>query len=214
VVGHLDAAGLADIEQRSMSSVAEPATLGLWAFATGTWIAGVVIAGVFQPAVLLGAAPVLLVFAGLTQFIAGLLAIRRANTLAATAFTCFGAFNVITAFALLLQGMHLVPMTGDPMVFQGYLLLSFGLIALILTLAALRTNLALVLVLLTLGAGYTLTGVAYVTGAVTSTGGLSEVGHIGGYLLILSAGIAYYTGAAMVCNASFQRELLPLGGEP
>ena len=214
VVSHLPSERLQAIEHTAMSSVAEPATLGLWAFATGTWIAGLVIAGVYKPPVMLAAAPTLLIFAGLTQFIAGLFAFRRANTLAGTAFTSFGSFNVITAFALLLQGIHLVPMSGDPNVFQGYLLISFGFIAFALTLAAIRTNLALTLVLLTLGAGYTLTGIGFETGNVTSATVFNEIAHIGGYLLIASAGLAYYTGLAMVCNATFQRALLPLGGEP
>jgi hypothetical protein len=47
---------------------------------------------------------------------------------------------------------------------QGFLLLSLGFISFLLTAAAARRNLALVGVLLVLGIGYTLAGIADVSG--------------------------------------------------
>ncbi|MGH6890595.1 MAG: GPR1/FUN34/YaaH family transporter, partial [Rhizomicrobium sp.] len=60
------------------------------------------LAGAFPASALTATIPVLLIFAGLAQFIAGLFAFRRANVLAATAFCSFGAFNVVTAAFLAL----------------------------------------------------------------------------------------------------------------
>jgi succinate-acetate transporter protein len=200
------------LEERSMATMAEPATLGLWGFATGTWITGTVIAGIFPTTALAAAAPVLIVFAGIGQFIAGLYAYRRTNALAGTAFTCFGSFNVTSGFVFLLQAIGLLPMTGPALNLEGFLLLSFGFIAIGLTLAALRTNMALVGVLGSLAVGYILSGIAAVTGAFGHPGAMGEVGHVGGYALIFSAGVAYYTGLALVLNSTWTRLVLPIWG--
>jgi succinate-acetate transporter protein len=200
------------IEERSMAQVAEPDTLGLWGFATGTWITGTVIAGVFPTAALPAAAPVLIVFAGMAQFIAGLYAFRRANALAGTAFTSFGAFNVTAGFVFLLQALRLLSTTGPALNLVGFLLLSFGFIAIGLTLAALNTNAGLVATLASLAIGYVMTGIAAASGYFGLPGALGEVGHVGGYALIFSAGMAYYTGLALILNSSWRRVVLPIWG--
>jgi succinate-acetate transporter protein len=201
------------LEERTAATVADPAPLGLWGFATGTWIAGTVIAGVFPTTALTATIPVLLIFAGLAQFIAGLFAFRRANVLASTAFCCFGSFNVITATLFAMQARGVLPMTGDPIVLQGFVLESFGFIALALGIAALRTNAGLVLTLFLLAAGYVLAGIPNLANSVGS-GTYGAVGNIGGWVLVASAFFAYYTGMAMVVNSCWKRTVLPIGGEP
>lgn len=201
------------LEERTAATVADPAPLGLWGFATGTWIAGTVIAGVFPTTALTAIIPVLLIFAGLAQFIAGLFAFRRANVLASTAFCCFGSFNVITATLFAMQARGVLPMTGDPIVLQGFVLESFGFIALALGIAALRTNAGLVLTLFLLSAGYVLAGIPNLANSVGS-GPYGAVGNIGGWVLVASAFFAYYTGMAMVVNSCWKRTVLPIGGEP
>lgn len=207
VISHMNEEEISNLGERAVASIADPSALGLWGFATGTWMTGTVIAGLFPDSASSGVIPVLLVFAGLTQFIAGLFAFRRVNLLAATAFCAFGAFNVTTAMFFGMQAAHVLGTSGPPVVLQGFLLESFGFIALILTLAALRTNAALVLVLATLTAGYVLAGIH------SMYGGLADIGHIGGWLLIISAALAYYTGAAIVVNSAWHRTVLPMGGE-
>ena len=73
------------LEERAMATVGDPSPMGLWAFATGTWIIGTMIGGAFGapaaataqaaagPAVNIFTAvvPVLLFFSGIAQFIAG-----------------------------------------------------------------------------------------------------------------------------------------------
>jgi len=51
------------LEERAAATIADPAPLGLWGFATGTWVTGTVIAGKFPATALIGTIPVLLVFA-------------------------------------------------------------------------------------------------------------------------------------------------------
>ena len=74
VVSHLDDSEITRLEERAAVTVADPSTLGLWGFATGTWMTGTIIAGVFPATAFTAVIPVLLVFAGITQFIAGLFA--------------------------------------------------------------------------------------------------------------------------------------------
>lgn len=212
VVSRLQEDQIAVLEERAVTTVGDPSPLGLWGFATGTWIVATAMGGILPSSALAGTAPVLLVFAGLAQFIAGLWAFRRANALAATAFCCFGAFNVTVAMALLFQASKLLPMDASASLLLGYLLVSFGFIALALMAAALRANMALVIVLGTLCVGYTLSGIPHLSGLAATTPGL--IGDLGAYFLMASAFFAYYAGAAMVVNSTWGRSVLPLGGEP
>lgn len=211
VVSHLSAEEIETLEERSAITVADPTPLGLWGFATGTWITGTVIAGMFPANALTGTIPVLVIFAGGTQFIAGLFAFRRANLLAATGFCSFGAFNILTALLFALQAGGKLTMTGDPIILQGFVLVSFGFIALALTIAALRANAALAITLLLLSAGYVLAGVANLTNSV-GQGTFGAIGNIGGWVLVASAFFAYYTGMALVVNSSWNRTIFPIGG--
>ena len=213
VVSHLNDDEISMLEERASATVADSAPLGLWGFATGTWIAGPVIAGVFPQNAMTAVIPVLLVFAGLGQFIAGLFAFRRTNVLAATAFCSFGAFNVTAAFFFGLQAAHTIGTAGDPVILMGFLLESFGFIAFALTIAAMRTNAALVIVLGTLCVGYVLAGIPDLANAATAPG-WAVIKDIGGWFLVASAFFAFYTGMALVVNSTWNATVLPLGGEP
>lgn len=212
VVSRLPSEEIESLEERAAATVADPTPLGLWGFATGTWVVGTVLAGVFPASALTATIPVLVVFAGLAQFIAGLFAYRRANVLAATAFCSFGSFNVLTGALLAMQARGIVPTSGDPMVLEGFILISFGFIAFALTLAALPTNAGIVITLGLLAVGYTLSGIPDLTGAVAN--GTNLIKALGGWFLVGSAFFAYYTGAALVVNSSWGRTVLPIGGEP
>lgn len=87
------------------SSVAEPAALGLFAFATGTFTQNVVNAGWFPATTMLYMVAPLLIMTGVVQFLAGMWAFRKGDTFSATAFGSFGGVNVAyTVFILLRQG--------------------------------------------------------------------------------------------------------------
>jgi uncharacterized protein len=199
------------LESRTGALIGEPGAMALFGFATGTWIVGTVVSGIFAPTAYAATAPVLIVFAGLAQFIAGLFAFRRSNTFGGTAFCCYGANNTVIGFIILLQAIKLLPMTGDAQVMLGYELLSFGFISCVLSLAAMRLNGAFTMVLLPLAAGFILAAIPDVSGA--TAGPLKQIGYIGGYLLIASAGIAYYAGSALVLNSTYKTTILPLFGK-
>lgn len=198
------------LEDRAAATIAEPGPLGLWAFATATWIVATVFAGNLPLTAMGETVAVLLLFGGIAQFIAGLYAFRRADALLATAFTCFGSFNAVTGLAFLLTAAKSFAVATHFDVYLGFMLESFAFIALTLCFAALQRNLATAVFLGLLCAGYCLAGISALGGSL----GMSAVGAAGGYLLMASAFVAYYTGAALVVNSTWRRTVLPLFGEP
>lgn len=213
VVSHLEDDEISLLEERAAATIGDPQPLGLFAFATGTWILGTVVGGAESNSAFVATIPVLFIFGGLVQFIAGLYAWRRANVLAATAFCAFGAFNATTAMFFMMQLFGWIPTTGAPVLLQGYLLESFGFIALSLAIAAMRANLAWMVLLSLLCVGYVLAGIPNLAGATTG-GGWGIVGVIGGWFLVASAAAAAFAGMAYVVNSVWNRTVVPIGGEP
>jgi len=70
VVSHLADATLETLEERAVATIGGSSPLGLWGFATGTWIAAVIIGGLLPFGDMNAVAPIALLFAGVAQFIA------------------------------------------------------------------------------------------------------------------------------------------------
>lgn len=204
VVSGMPAERVAELQERSEVSVGEPGGFSLFGFAVGTLIIAIPLSGFvpLQTGVLAALAPVL-VFAGLAQFIGGLIALRKGNTFAGTAFCAYGANNTLIATYYLFQSAGLFPAAAGPKLLLGIELFCFAYISLVLAIAALPVNLEYVGILLALVPGFALT-------AVPNVGGPVEAGNVGGYFLILSAGLAFYGASALVINSAFQRRVLPL----
>lgn len=212
VVSRLPDPEIAMLEGRAAATVAEPSTLALFGFATGTWIAGVVFGGFLPATAQVAFAPVGLLFAGVAQFIGGLYAFRRTNVLSSSMFTCYGAFNTVVGLLILLEASGLVPRGPDTNTILGYFACSFAFISFALMIAALKKNLTMTALLAFLVAGYALMGTSlFHVGANGALGGIAEAG---GACLFGAAALAYYAGSAFVINSSWQRTVLPLFGEP
>lgn len=207
---HLVADEISLIEEQHEASIGEPASMALLGFATGTFIVAWPLSGFVGTTALPAAAPSVLIFAGIAQFIGGLIAFRRENQFAGTAFGVFGANNVVIAMFLLLQATGTLPTApgSSAMKMLGLELFCFGYIALMLGVVAIRLNGAFVGILLTLAAGFTLSAITDFYGSSMP----ALIGHIGGYCLIASAALAAYTATAMVINSTWQRPVLPLVG--
>jgi succinate-acetate transporter protein len=211
--GPVDALVLADddvewqVEARE-TSTAEPASMALFGFAVGTFIVALPIAGVVPTSALIATLPPVLVFAGIAQFIGGLIAYRRGNAFGGTAFGVYGANNAVVGTYFILQSLGIVStVRGTPSLrMLGVELMCFAFISLVLMIAALRLNASFTLVLLALVGGFALAGINDIWAAVTPV-----VGQIGGYCLIASAAFAAYAASAMVINSTWKRNLLPLG---
>jgi succinate-acetate transporter protein len=208
VAGPLPPGEVLALQERQEVTVAEPAPLGLLGFATGTIAIGYVLSG-FTPATAsaqISTASVLLIFAGLTQFLAGMWAFRKGNTFAATAFGAYGANNMVVAVFFLMTAIGVFAKNFSTDVVLSIELFCFAYISLMLAAAAVRLNAVFVAVLGTLVPGFALSGLGLI-------GEPAVIGHIGGYFFILSALLAFYAGSALVINAVYGRTVLPLFGK-
>lgn len=221
VVSHMPDSTLETLEEQSMATMGDSTPLGLWGFATGTWISAVVVGGLVSFGDMNAVAPIVLLFAGVAQFIAGLYAYRRVNSLLANAFCCFGAFNTVLGLIVMLEAAKLIPGAQGTNLIVGFFFESFAFIAFALGVGAMRANFATVAVLMTLAVGYALGGIAFLDGAISHMaaggpggGSIGIVGLIGACFLFISSLLAYYTGAATLVNSTWKRHVLPIFGEP
>lgn len=207
VAGPLPGPDLQRLQETQEATVAEPAPLGLFGFATGTFAIGYVLSG-FTPdkaSAQIATAAVLLVFAGITQLLAGMWAFRKGNTFAATAFGCYGANNTVVAAFFLMTATGVFAKNVSTNVVLSIELFCFAYISLLLAAAALKLNPVFTAILAALIPGFALSGL----------GLLAEpkvIGQIGGYFLLLSALLAFYGASALVMNAVHGRTVLPLFG--
>ena len=177
---------------------ADPGPLGLAGFAATTMVLSFVNAGIIGGGAVDVVLALALFYGGLGQIIAGLLEYRRGNTFGVTAFCTYGGFWLAYAFYV-----WFFAKPTDPPATVGMFLLMFAIITAYLTLSTLRLNGALLIVFILL----TLTFLLLAIGAFASAEGITKVGGVVG---ILTALAAFYTSAAVVTNATWKRDVLPL----
>lgn len=162
---------------------ANPAPLGLSGFALTTLVLSVFNAGILTQgsSVVLGLAAF---YGGLAQLVAGILEWRAGNTFGYTAFFTYGAFwewfflTVMFVPGVTAQGIGLV-------------LIAFGIFTLIMWFGTFKSNLGLFVTFLLLWITFFLLGFGALTNSIALT-------HAGGYVGILTAIAAWYTGLASV----------------
>ena len=159
---------------------ANPAPLGLCAFALTTFVLSAANAGLITgAAVVIGAA---YFYGGLAQLLAGMWEFRAGNTFGATAFSSYGAFWLATA--VLLQ-FNLIPNHAA----FGFFLLGWTIFTGLMFLGTLRTNLALMGVFFFLF-------LTFLVLAIGALGAGPSFTMIGGWLGIITAILAWYTALA------------------
>ena len=188
---------LAEAAVPVVARFADPAPLGLAAFALTTFVLSFANAGIIPTA---GAAVLGLAafYGGLGQIIAGVWEFANKNTFGATAFCTYGGFWL--AFWYLVSTKGDVAAGGSGV---GIFLIAFGIFTLYMTVAALRTNGALIAVFAFLTLAFFALGI----GAASNSTALS---HLGGYLGIITALLAWYASFATVTNSTFKRVVLPV----
>jgi uncharacterized protein len=206
----------AERAEAAAPAFANPAPLGLSAFALTTFVLSIVNAGLIaHPA---GIDPTFIVvglaifYGGLGQLLAGVQAFKAGNTFAATAFCSYGGFWL--AF-----GLILIPGSGVIAAFipkgaaapdpsfntaVGVFLLGWTIFTAWMFLATLRTNFALMGVFLFLALTFLFLAIGKLAG---STG----IYQVGGYLGILTALIAWYTAFADILVDTRSAFQLPVG---
>lgn len=183
------------------SVFADPAALGLGAFALKTFVLSTVNAGLLPPTVEPVVFGLALFYGGIAQFAAGIWEFAKGNTFGATAFCSYGAFWM--SFWFLARFTDLSAAGKDAGKGVGVFLLAWGIFTLYMTLAARRTNRAVFMVFIAL----TPTFFALAIGAYTGTVSITRVG---GWLGLLTALLAWYASFALVTNSTHQRTVLPV----
>lgn len=185
-------------EPAIVARFADPGPLGLAAFALTTFVLSMANSGfvIGAGSAVLGLA---LFYGGIVQIIAGVWEFANKNTFGATAFCSYGGFWLAFWFLVVSKGDVGAGSGG-----VGVFLLAWAIFTLYMTFAAIKTNRAILAVFIAL----TLTFFALAIGAFS---GSAAISHLGGYLGIITAILAWYGSFAVVINSTFKRVVLPVG---
>jgi uncharacterized protein len=180
------------------TGIADPAPLGLAAFALTTFLLSAVNAGWAKNtsgADWLGYA---FAYGGLIQLLAGMWEFRNRNVFGATAFSTYGGFWIGLGIWAVLA--HAPAGAKD----VGWILLAFAIFNTYMLIFASQLTVAVFLVFLTLE----LTEIFLFIGVL---GGSSGMVKAGGVIGIITAFVAWYASAAGVINGMKGRAVLPVG---
>jgi hypothetical protein len=191
---------------------ADPAPLGLAAFALTTFLLSGHGASFIPDAIWIGPA---LFYGGTVQLLAGMWEFRNRNVFGATAFSTYGGFwlglgsvvvlaDVSKTFASSLAGANLTNALA-------WFLIAFAIFNTYMLLWSMRVSMAVFGVFLTLEVTEIVLAAAYFN---LSHGGSSYLLHVGGWCGIVTAAVAWYTSAAGVVNGMAPRVVLPVGAAP
>ena len=207
---------MAENQPVAQPPAADPAPLGLSAFALTTLIFSLVNAGIIQQGEDPGQQiinlflPLALFYGGLAQLIAGLFEFRTGNTFALTGFVSYGAFWIALAVLNLMARQGVIAETRLVEA-QGWFFLGWAIFTFIMLIASFGLNIGLVVVFVLLFATFVLLTIADLNGGHPAGGIGLLFGHIGGYVGIVTALAAWYVAAADVINDTMGRQVLPLG---
>jgi uncharacterized protein len=201
----------AERAEAAAPAVANPAPLGLSAFALTTFVLSSSNAGFLFPNVAVGGAVVIglaLFYGGIVQIIAGVQEFRAGNTFGATAFCSYGGFWMALGFILLPGSGILAALTAEKAVSQGVgvFLLGWTIFTGLMFIGTLRISVALIAVFGLLFLTFLALTIGWLAGAGTDT--FKTWVGIGGWLGIVTALAAWYTALAGVL-ASLKWPILP-----
>lgn len=182
-------------------AVANPAPLGLSAFALTTFVLSCSNAGFIFPSVGAGATAVVgaaIFYGGLVQLVAGIQEFRTGNTFGATAFCSYGGFWLATGFILLPVSGLVTNLVAAKAFSQGIgvFLLGWTIFTGLMFIGTLKISGALMVVFGLLFLTYLALTIGWLAGAGTGT--FTTWVGIGGWLGILTALAAWYTALAGV----------------
>ena len=180
------------------TGIADPAALGLAAFALTTFLLSAKNAGWTTSDAWLGYA---IGYGGLVQLLAGMWEFRNGNVFGATAFGTYGGFWIGLGLWVLLVAPTSTASGHD----LGWILLSFAIFNTYMLIWSTQLNVAVFGVFLTLE----LTEIILFT---SNREPLGPPASSGGYVGLLTALVAWYASAALVINGMKGRPVLPVGG--
>jgi uncharacterized protein len=191
------------VDVMSVPGIADPAPLGLAAFALTTFLLSAANAGWMKSATgdaWLGYA---FAYGGLGQLLAGMWEFRNRNVFGATAFSTYGGFWIgLGLWALLVAPHATSPTAANHDI--AWILLAFAIFNTYMLLWSTQVNAAVFGVFLTLE----VTEILLFIGNFSSS---TQTIKVGGYVGVLTAAVAWYTSAAGVVNGMHERPVLPVG---
>jgi uncharacterized protein len=182
--------------------VADPAPLGLAAFALTTFVLSMFNAELVSKAgepVVLGLA---LAYGGIAQLLAGMWEFRTGNTFGAVAFTSFGAFW-LSFWAFDTFFAKEIANKADLGHAVGLYLIGWGIFTTYMFVASLRTTVAISVVFALLAATFFLLGIG-------NANADADIIKLGGWFGLATAVAAWYASFAAVMNSTFGRTILPV----
>jgi uncharacterized protein len=190
--------------------VADPAPLGLGAFALTTFVLSGHNATFIPDLIWVGLA---LFYGGLTQLLAGMWEFRNRNVFGATAFSTYGGFWMsFGIFAVLAETSKSFgsALTGANLPnAAAWFLIAFAIFNTYMLLWSTQVSVAVFLVFLTLE----VTEILLAIGNFSEAHGNANNGwvHLGGWVGIATAAVAWYASAAGVINGMKGSAILPVG---
>jgi len=187
-------------ETARVAPIANPAPLGLAAFALTTFVLSMFNTGLLASggeAIVFGLA---LAYGGLAQLLAGMWEFRTGNTFGATAFSSYGAFWL--SFWAFVEFFEKSVPPADAGHAVGLYLIAWGIFTAYMFVASLRTTAAVALVFFLLALTFIVLGIG-------NAGAHTSIIKAGGWLGLAAALAAWYASFAEVTNATFGRVVFP-----
>jgi succinate-acetate transporter protein len=187
----------------AVTPVADPAPLGLAAFALTTFLLSAANANWMTGATGNAWLGYALAYGGVCQLLAGMWEFRNKNVFGATAFSTYGGFWI----GLFLWVQFVAPHATSAAAADhdlGWILLAFAIFNTYMLLMSAQLNMAVFLVFLTLE-------ITEIVLFIGNFAGNSTIVHIGGYIGVITALVAWYTSAAGVSASLNGRVRLPVG---
>jgi len=181
-------------------TIADPAPLGLAAFALTTFILSLANANVY-PSAAAAAVYTAIAYGGTVQLLAGMWEFKRGNTFGATAFSSFGGFWITVFF--LVQVGHINPSDPTFSSLMGTFFLGWTIFTFYMLIASLRVSGAVALVFLLLT-------VTFVLLTIGSFQVKPHIIHAGGWVGVATAAAAWYASFAGVTNSTFRKTIFPV----
>jgi len=196
------------------TGIADPAPLGLAAFALTTFLLSVINAGWAKSSTGFDWWGYAIAYGGLCQLLAGMWEFRNRNVFGATAFSTYGGFWIGAGLWL----HFIAPTATHPIQLNrdlGWILLAFAIFNTYMLIISTQLNMAVFLVFLTLE----LTEIfLFIGNFATKTAALPPFAaynttliEIGGIIGVITALVAWYTSAAGVINGIKGKPVFPVG---
>ena len=182
-------------------SIADPGPLGLAGFAMTTFVLSVFNTNMIDGSLGTSVLALALFYGGIAQLLAGMWEFRKGNTVGALAFTSYGAFWLSYYWLVHDIAAGLQP-ADQAYKAVGLYLLAWTIFTAYMTIAALRTNGAVLAVFVAL----TLTFLFLTIGDFAKSTGIDKVG---GWLGIVTALLAWYASFAGVTNSTWGKTVMP-----